>query len=281
MTEDKRMDQEPAKKAVDLADVLGNALGTAGGTEAATASAIGAFADLGRYGSIQDRMNSVMGIAGIGSTLSGVAEQIAQQQRALESMEHIPSLENHRYDFNSLGSFEPPHVPEPLRIPELHIPPNPIHETNNRLERIEERFEQMQDVATDAAKIVTGLQASAAEFLVKFDTGLAKFESAASSNDKTSHRVLWIGVIAIAAAVAMPLLQIIYSAYTAEPDSAPEFRAAILKMQEELVALRQSQADASDRLTDALAASDQDTASVLRDIHDLLSAPPASSPSTP
>lgn len=196
---------------------------------------------LGPFHHIQDRMESLGLEAGTDSALGRLSEQICAQQRAIDAM-RLPE-------------------PELPCIPEL--PPNPILETNRRLERIEERFEQMQDIAADAAQIATELQAAAAEFL-------QKFEKAAADNDRTAGRAIWIGVVAVIIAVAMPAAQIIYSEYRRVPSNGLEMQAALEEVQAELSAMRDSQAAASDRLAEALASSDDETAAILRDIRGLL-----------
>ena len=105
------------------------------------------------YRGLQDRMKSLGLSAGKDSAIGRVAKQIADQQRAIEAMR--PQIPEH------LEKSEPrlPNI-EPIKLP-----PNPVFETNERLERIEERFEQMQGIATDAAQIANGLQGAAAEFL--------------------------------------------------------------------------------------------------------------------
>lgn len=200
---------------------------------------------LGPFRDIQDRMKNLGLAAGANSALGRLSEQIAAQQHAIDAM-RLPE-------------------PELPRIPEVPpMPPNPILETNRRLERIEERFEQMQGIAADAALIATGLQASAAEFL-------QKFEKAAADNDRTAGRAIWIGVVAVIIAVAMPAAQIIYSEYHRVPSKGLEIQVALEEVQAELSAMRDAQASASDRLRETLASADDDTAAILRDIRGLLS----------
>ncbi len=193
---------------------------------------------------LEDRMKSLGLHAGENSALGRVSKQIADQQRAINAMPQIQ-----------------PQVPH---IPEISIPRNPIHETNERLKRIEDRFEQMQVIATDAAQIATGLQAAAAEFL-------QKFEKAATDNDRTAGRAIRIGLVAVFIAVAMPAAQIIYSEYRRQPDNSPAIEATLESIQSELAATREFQGDLADRIDKAITSSDTENAAVLRDIHALLS----------
>jgi len=204
------------------------------------------------YRGLQDRMKSLGLSAGKDSAIGRVAKQIADQQRAIEAMRpHIPE---------HLEKSEPrlPNI-EPIKLP-----PNPIFETNERLERIEERFEQMQVIATDAAQIANGLQGAAAEFL-------QKFEKAAADNDRTAGRAIWIGVIAVIIAIAMPAVQIVYSEFRRTPDNGPQIQSALEDVQAEVAGLRDAQAQASAQLGKIIGSSDDETAKVLREIRDLLS----------
>ncbi|GAB1380628.1 hypothetical protein [Brevundimonas naejangsanensis] len=230
----------------DLQDRITPQLNSVTAAQKATETSLGPLRDL------EARMKTLGGIAGENSSLGRLAEQIGAQKSAIDAMRL--------------------HETEIPRIPELPpIPPNPIFETNRRLERIEERFEQMQVIATDAAEIATGLQGAAAEFL-------QKFEKAAADNDRTAARAIWIGVVAVFIAVAMPAAQIIYSEYRREPSNGAEVQAALEAMQSELTTMRNAQTVADDQLTEALATSDSETAAILRDIRGLLAGEGASTP---
>lgn len=230
----------------DLQDRLTPQLNSVTAAQKAMETSFGPLRDL------EARMKTLGGIAGENSSLGRLAEQIGAQKSAIDAIRL--------------------HETEIPRIPELPpIPPNPIFETNSRLERIEERFEQMQVIAADAAEIATGLQGAAAEFL-------QKFEKAAADNDRTAARAIWIGVVAVFIAVAMPAAQIIYSEYRREPSNGAEVQAALEAMQSELATMRNAQTVANDRLTEALATSDSETAAILRDIRGLLAGEGASTP---
>lgn len=221
---------------------------------------------LGPHRDLQERMKHLGLSAGEDSAIGRVAKQIADQQRAIDAMRPDVS--------GALASPEPPRMP---RIDQIKFPPNPILETNERLQRIEERFEQMQDIATDAAQIANSLQGAAAEFL-------QKFEKAAQDNDRTAGRAIWIGVVAVIIAIAMPAVQIGYSEFRRAPDNGAEIQSVLEDMQVELTGLRQTQADAVIQLGEVINASDDGTAAILREIRDLLSeraAPVMSDPEEP
>ncbi|MBU0779881.1 MAG: hypothetical protein KKC72_07515 [Alphaproteobacteria bacterium] len=206
---------------------------------------------LGPTDELQERMRALTGQFGSESGIGKVAKQLQDQHRSIDAMRLPPSS---------------PGIEQP-RIPKLHIPPNPIHETNVRLERIEQRFEQMLNVAADGAEIATGLQAHAAEFLVKF-------ENAASDNDRSAARAIRLGVIAVLIALAMPLAQILYTELWRVPQDSASMEAVISDMQSEIARLRQTQIEAANRIAVTLIQSDQQMVEALQDVARSLAAPP-------
>ncbi|MEC9435399.1 MAG: hypothetical protein VYD87_21045 [Pseudomonadota bacterium] len=205
------------------------------------------------YRGLQERMKNLRLSAGEDSAVGRVSKQIADQQRAIEAMRiSIPE---------DIAKPDPARL---INIEHTKIPPNPIFETNERLERIEEQFEQMQVIAADAAQIANGLQGAAAEFL-------QKFEKAASDNDRTSGRAIWIGIVAVIIAIAMPAVQIGYSEFRRTPDNGPEIESTLEDVQAEVAGLRDVQAQASAQLGEFIHSSNDETAAILREIRDLLS----------
>jgi hypothetical protein len=185
------------------------------------------------------------------STMAELAKRIDEQRKAIEAIK-IPGPAHMR-------------LPEPPSMPDIEMPPHPTHETNERLERIEARFEQMQGIATEAAAIANGLQGAAAEFLVKF-------ERAAGDNDRATWWAIRIGAVAILIAVLAPLVQIVYTEVWRVPDDTAAMQAAVSEMKAEIAGLKEEQALVAERLAAALANADRDSATVLRDIRDLLGA---------
>ncbi len=191
---------------------------------------------------LHDRMKNLGLLAGKDSPLGRVAEQISAQQGIIDSIR-----------------FSEPEIP---RLPP--IPPNPILETNKRLERIEDQFERMQSIATNAAEIVTGLQGAAAEFL-------QKFEDTAAENDRSTKSAIRIGKLAIIIAVAMPAIQIIYSEYRREPSNDANVQTTLESVRAELSAMRNEQDLSSNRLNEAFLTSHSETAGILLNIQNYLS----------
>lgn len=194
------------------------------------------------------------------STLGKIAEQIARQQKVIDGMT-IPDLARPIAE-----------LPKSLSLADIEVPPHPAHETNERLERIEAQFGQMQGVAMEAAAIANGLQGAAAEFLIKF-------EDAATNNDRAARRAIRIGAAAMAIAVLAPLVQIIYTEFWRVPDDAAALQAALLEMKAEIAGIREEQANVAAGIATTLLDADRDNTELLRDIRDLLgSMQPAAAP---
>lgn len=208
---------------------------------------------------LQERMARVAELGGLNSSLSAAAKQIAEQKIKLDSVKSILNDVKHP----ALSSeHESPLVTAADRL-HLEIPENPSYETNERLARIEEQFDQLHGIAVDAAQIANSLQAAAVEFL-------AKFESAASDNERSASRAIRLGAIAVVIAVAMPAAQILYTEFWRVPSDSAAMDAALQGMKTEIVSLREAQSATSERLAEALANSDQEIAKVLREIADSL-----------
>jgi hypothetical protein len=199
---------------------------------------------------LAERMNVLRDMVGADSGIALVAKQIQNQQHSIEAM---------RLATQDL-KLQRPHIPEAL-----HLPPNPIHETNVRLEQIERRFEQMLDFAANSAEIANGIQAHSAEFLVKF-------EEAAGRNSRSAGRAIWLAGVAILIAIVMPLVQILYTELWRVPQDITSMEAVITDMQADITTLRQTQIEAADRITAALERPDQQLVETLEKIARTLSA---------
>jgi len=74
-----------------------------------------------------------------------------------------------------------------------------LEETNERLENIEKGFQSLQQIASENAKISNLLNASAAEFLVKF-------EKASMDNQKSARIAIILATLAVIATIISPFL---------------------------------------------------------------------------
>jgi hypothetical protein len=207
---------------------------------------------------LQKRIEDLRSKGGLGN-LTGMLEN---QRRAVEKM--VPK--------DMLGM--PVVEPRPILAETLKLPPNPIHETNKRLAKIEERFEEMQDIAARGAEIATGLQVSAAEFLTKFD-------DVATKNDRTAGKAVWVAGTAAVLAVAMPLLQMLHAELWKAPNDAADMRRAVTELKTELTTLRDTQRQVANRIAEVVAAqspANQELVTTLKEIRKALSDPPAKQP---
>ena len=189
---------------------------------------------------IHDRMQELVGGVNSGSALEQVARDIDRQQTAIDrlGLERIQA-----------------HIHEPIALPDLQ---NPIVETNDRLARIEQQFDKVFAVAKDSAQVANGLQAAAAEFLEKFQKEADKNNEAVSKTIRVAWLSLGAVVIFAVAQIAAPLFL---------PDQQTEaLQTSVVELRSEVEALRETQAAVSDRLVEALASSDAQTAAALLSI---------------
>lgn len=202
---------------------------------------------------LQDRMRGL----GIGkdTSFSRIAAGIAEQQSTLDQM--------HRDRLEMAPVFR-----------DIHIPENPLIETNKRLERIEHRFDQISHVAETSAQTATELQLAAAEFL-------KDFKEAASKNDEAAADAIGLGKKAMWAAVLIPILvfgaQIAANAYMPNRE-AEALQQTVIGLQTEIDALQAADAAQTQRLIDAIAASDEATAAAILEGLRELQAPAADAP---
>lgn len=210
------------------------------------------------YRDVISRMDALKRSAGELSSLGRLSKQIAEQSRAIDSAREFA-----RQDALHRSITESMAVPTPPRLPEIKIPENPQYEANRRLRSIEDRFEQIHELANDAATIATGLQASAAEFL-------HQFEEAADKNNRAAKKAIWIGVIAVVSTVLTSIAHIIYSELRREPDVAAYLHASIDETRIELLGSNESQQAQIDGLRDAFISAERESAEILRDIRLLL-----------
>lgn len=202
---------------------------------------------------LQDRMRG-LGI-GENTSFSRIAAGIAEQQSTLDQL--------HRDRLEMAPVFR-----------DIHIPENPLIETNKRLERIEHRFDQISHVAETSAQTATELQLAAAEFL-------KDFKEAASKNDEAAADAIRLGKKAMWAAVLIPILvfgaQIAANAYMPNRE-AEALQQTVIGLQTEIDALQATGAAQTQRLIDAIAASDAATAAAILEGLRELQSPAADAP---
>lgn len=242
-----------------LSERMQIAMGAAGPDKFGTSPTAASFAT-GLSGATE-AMRSAIAAAGLErldtSPIARLSKQIADQQRAIADLRpSVAGLD----EIQDLKMYRAP------RMPELKIPPNPILETNKRLKNIEARFDRMEKIALDGAEIATGLQASAAMFL-------EKFEAAAVSNDRTTKRAVLIGVAAIAIAVLTPIAQVLYTEMYRAPADTATVQSTIADVKRELSGLRETQEQVANRISEALLQNGKDQTATLKEIKELLANP--------
>jgi len=199
---------------------------------------------------LQDRMRGL----GLGedSSFSRIAAGIAEQQSILDQMHQD------RLDVSPA-------------LHEIRLPENPLIETNKRLERIERRFDQISHVAETSAQTATELQLAAAEFL-------KDFKEAASKNDEAAADAIRLGKVAVWAAILIPFLvfgvQIAANAFMPNRE-AEALQQTVTGLQTEIDAMQAANAAQTERLIDAIAASDEATAAAILEGLRALQAPDA------
>lgn len=186
---------------------------------------------MGPLGDVQERMKALGAGFSAGSALGGLTEEIARQGRGLDALRSYAS---------AMPRLE---VPEPLRLPP--IPPNPAHETNKRLARIEGQFGELQGLAVGYATVANRLQAAVAELVVKFD-------AAAADTTRSARIALGISVAATMLTLLGVVIPIAYSEYWQAPIDAAEADAFRLQVAAEIASVRGAQEVGTDRLVAAI-----------------------------
>lgn len=247
----------PMREASAAGAAMKAALGQTGGVQDAMARAAEAMKPLR---DIEERMSALRSVTGTDNSLSKVAGQIAAQQRSIDAL----AMGRSARDMVDREITMP-------RIPNIKIPPNPLIETNKRLKRIEDRFEQIQGIAGEAASIANGLQGSAAEFL-------GEFKVAAQENNRAARKAIWLGAMAVVTTLSVALGQIAYNEFWRVPADTQAMRDAIVEMKSEITAVREQNAATVERFEKALRGSDDELAAAIRDLVDRLPSTPQPSP---
>lgn len=201
------------------------------------------LAEANHLGDLQKRMSDLQKAVGQESALGKIARNISAQKGMIDRLGNVLREE----ELVSATS-------RPLDIPLIE---NPIHETNKRLGRIEQQFEQVAQIASDSAQIALGLQAAAAEFL-------QKFERAADDTNRSGAKAIRVGWLALAIAVITSLAQIV-SPLVIPDNDAVALREEIAGLQAAVAELSSQQLDASERMISAIATGDERTVLALKE----------------
>lgn len=155
------------------------------------------------FSSLNTSLSGLLGSKNSG--IRGVSADLLKQNKGLES-----------YYSPKPSIFE--------TSPELFTPPpNPIHETNNRLGDMTERLENLVGFGENALQIMNGLQIASAEFLENFSTEAEK-------NSKAANKAIWVGIFAVLFSVA----QIGYTEFWRVPQDTAAMEAALASVRGEI-----------------------------------------------
>lgn len=132
----------------------------------------------------------------------------------------------------------------------ISLPPNPAHETNNRLGDVTDRLEYLVGFGEKALRIMNELQVASAVFLEDFSTEAEK-------NSKAANKAIWVGIFAILFSVA----QIGYTEFWRVPHDTAAMDAALISVRGEIDELQSSLGDDLARFQAAQA----DTAAAITD----------------
>jgi hypothetical protein len=193
-------------------------------------------------------------------TMRALAEPFQALSENLELERISRRIADHQKELGAIRLPEMPKMPEPRPLPAFdiaQIPPNPVHETNDRLASIEDRFDRLEGLAIDAAEIAADLQKTAVNFL-------ATFQKAASDNDHTASLAIKLTMVAVVIALVSLVAPIVYTEWWRAPNDAAEMRAVIAEMRGEIASLREAQGEA--------VAATAGLTPILTDIRDVLAA---------
>jgi hypothetical protein len=194
---------------------------------------------MGPIRDVQERMKSLAGGAAVGSRMYELADEIARQSRTLDEMRP--------YAFDMAG---PPHLPP--------LPPNPAHETNERLAQIEGQFGEMHGLAVGYATVANRLQAAVAELVAKFDV-------AAADTTRSARLALTISVIATILTLLGVIVPIAYTEFWQAPVDAAETEAFRQQVAGEIAGMREAQEAETNRLIEAIRELDRERLGQLLD----------------
>ncbi|SFH37713.1 MULTISPECIES: hypothetical protein [unclassified Ensifer] len=212
--------------------------------------------------------------AGVGKILDEIEQHRKRMEDAigpLGGMQKLYSdLEAQRNRISAMRSptgFPAEIEVKPMRLPT--IPPNPILNTNKKLEDIEAKFEQMLMVMSGAANIANDIQGHAAHFLEKFD-------KASEQTDRSARSAVRVAILALFISVVTPFIPMVIDHFW--PDATPAkleslARQIIDRQAEDRVAndrllreLSQTHRASAERVAQALRQRDGQISNMLEDI---------------
>ncbi len=227
--------------------------------------------------SVADRLRSLDG--GSDTTLSRISAGLAASYSALDQR---------RRELEESNRIRPQ---ENLTISNIRIPENPLIETNKRLESIEKLFGQIANVSENSAKVTFEIQLAAAEILKgfkelqkDFKELLKDFKEAVSNNKENANKNeeaaadgIKLAKLAILITIFTSLAPIAVNYFTPDP-VAEALRQTVSGLQKEIDAIQSANAAQTQKLIEAIAASDKATAAAILEGIETLQAQAAKTP---
>jgi hypothetical protein len=220
--------------------------------------AVGLTGSLGLYGNSGARaawentsQNNTLGAARALGLLEGSGAKSALQRALLGITEQKSIFDEIAKKQNILDGMQKKDVfridPELFRGPPLPvILPNPIHETNDRLESVEQKLEAMVDVMERSARIATDLQQAAAGFIEKFETSARQTEGFAR-----------IAILLSLMSFLFTFGAFAYTEFYKGPKDAAYQAAMIKDIRQELAANREANLVGAQQVADSILASEK------------------------
>lgn len=142
---------------------------------------------------------------------------------------------------------------EQSRMPKIHIPPNPIHETNSKLTDVATSMAEMRELYVQQAQMQSNLNTVATEILDNFVIGV-------EISEKNSKRTLWVAIAAVSVAVASFFYSQFYDgSSTAQLTAQSEMKAILEDIREDAKATTGLEERQNELLLEAIEKSKQPT----------------------
>ena len=177
----------------------------------------------------KDKWEKMTKLASQSFPASAAMEAMQRNHGALDQLRD--AVGKHALDLPNMSSkFAEPSSDVPnFRVPEIHIPKNPIHDTNAMLEGVVRQIEELRPVAAQAAQIIRSMN----------DTAL-RMQADYIENAKTSGRqtriAIWIAAVSLAVSSFFS-----YQTYADAKDSSEKNDAQIKAFQSEIRELAAAQ----------------------------------------
>lgn len=169
--------------------------------------------------------------------MKSILDQVESQRRLLDS---ISKSNMGRPLEERLGADINHRIVSVPRMPDIKFPRNPILDTNAKLDGIEQKFETMLDVITNAARIGNDIQAQTTTFV-------GKFEEASIQTDNSARKAILVGVFALVIATLSPFAPMVVD-YFSPNRTVPSIEA----LTREIISARQSANADSQKLIGAM-----------------------------